>query len=99
MPLDWMDKVAAAAGQLKAELDEAEGEAMYAGMLLPALVLTLVQSGLIDRARFQAALDHILLRFEEQQGAKPTRRAAFEHARSRLEHLLGLLDRGLPGSR
>lgn len=73
---------------LRARLDQAEGEAMFAGMLAGPLMVVAVKRGLISADAGREMLDRTQLRFQERAGAAPQSARAIEHAVSRLEATL-----------
>jgi hypothetical protein len=69
----------------------AHGEAMYAGLIAPAVWTVIIQQGLLAPAVARDVLDRALLRHEEAEGSFPGSKEALAYARERLEHLMSLV--------
>lgn len=82
---------------LKKRLGAAMGEAMFSGLLLPALWKMLIDNGTVSKESSDAIIDHLLLILERERQRAPGDLVAIDHARSRLETLLTSRS-GLPQS-
>ena len=80
------DALKAELAALRTHVAAAQGEAIFAGVLIGPLLVLLVQSGAIDGDVAKRLIDVALLSLEKRRGAtNETDQAAIDQARQRLE--------------
>jgi hypothetical protein len=73
---------------IRRALESANGEAMYASLVLTTLIEVLIQNGALSREQVVHVADSAALILEKHRATIPNAAGTVDHARTRLEQLL-----------